>query len=96
MNWDVLKEGFELIGLGMLSSVVFGSATVYILNRFYPRLAPQPTKAFKSNNEQVVIIPATLAYPQPDIELDIERVGDELRIRPRQPAHPEQARRART
>lgn len=86
MNWDSLKEGFELIGLGMLGSVLFGSAAVFILNRLYPKKAPHPTKAFKTNDEQVVIIPAALAYPQPDIELDIQRVGDELRIRPRRPA----------
>lgn len=40
------------------------------------------TKAFKSGNSQVVRIPADLAYERMDVELEIERVGDELRIRP--------------
>lgn len=40
------------------------------------------TKAFKNGNSQAVRIPAELAYARTDIELEIERVGDELRIRP--------------
>lgn len=44
------------------------------------------TKAFKNGNSQAVRIPADLAYEHTDVELEIERVGDELRIRPaRQP-----------
>lgn len=42
----------------------------------------QTTKAFKNGNSQAVRIPAELAYARTDIELEIERVGDELRIRP--------------
>lgn len=41
-----------------------------------------PTRAFKNGNSQAVRIPADLAYERTDIELEIERVGDELRIRP--------------
>ena len=41
-----------------------------------------PTKLFKNGNSQAVRIPAELAYGQWDVELVIERVGDELRIRP--------------
>ena len=41
------------------------------------------TRIFKSGNSQAVRIPANLAYDRTDIELEIERVGDELRIRPR-------------
>lgn len=41
-----------------------------------------PTKAFKDGNFQAVYIPADLAYERTDIELEIERVGQELRIRP--------------
>ena len=40
------------------------------------------TKLFKNGNSQAVRIPAELAYPSWDIELVIEREGDELRIRP--------------
>lgn len=40
------------------------------------------TRVFKNGNSQAVRIPAELAYQRSDIELEIERVGDELRIRP--------------
>jgi antitoxin VapB len=40
------------------------------------------TKAFKNGNSQAVRIPADLAFEHTDIELEIERVGSELRIRP--------------
>ncbi|AOK57795.1 type II toxin-antitoxin system VapB family antitoxin [Burkholderia ubonensis] len=40
------------------------------------------TRLFKSGNSQAVQIPADLAYERSDIELEIERVGDEIRIRP--------------
>lgn len=40
------------------------------------------TKIFKNGNSQAVRIPAELAYERLDIELEIERVGDEIRIRP--------------
>ena len=40
------------------------------------------TKIFKNGNSQAVRIPADLAYPRTDVELEIERVGDEIRIRP--------------
>ena len=40
------------------------------------------TKLFKNGNSQAVRIPAELAYGSWDIDLDIERIGDELRIRP--------------
>jgi antitoxin VapB len=40
------------------------------------------TKIFKNGNSQAVRIPAELAYDRTDIRLEIERVGDELRIRP--------------
>jgi antitoxin VapB len=40
------------------------------------------TKLFKNGNSQAVRIPAELAYGSWDIELNIERIGDELRIRP--------------
>ncbi|MGO7287928.1 AbrB/MazE/SpoVT family DNA-binding domain-containing protein, partial [Rhizobium ruizarguesonis] len=40
------------------------------------------TKAFKNGNSQAVRIPAELAFERTDVELEIERIGDELRIRP--------------
>ena len=42
------------------------------------------TKLFKNGNSQAVRIPYELAYPRWDIDLVIEREGDELRIRPAQ------------
>lgn len=42
------------------------------------------TKLFKNGNSQAVRIPGELAYGTWDIELVIERHGDELRIRPAQ------------
>ena len=40
------------------------------------------TKVFKNGNSQAVRIPADLAFDRSDLEVEIERVGDELRIRP--------------
>lgn len=42
----------------------------------------QVTKAFRNGNSQAIRIPSELAYERTDIELEIERVGDEIRIRP--------------
>jgi antitoxin VapB len=42
----------------------------------------QTTKVFRNGNSQAVRIPSELAYDRTDIELEIERIGDELRIRP--------------
>jgi antitoxin VapB len=40
------------------------------------------TRIFKNGNSQAVRIPAGLAYERADITLEIERIGDEIRIRP--------------
>jgi len=40
------------------------------------------TRIFKNGNSQAIRIPADLAFERTDIELEIERIGDELRIRP--------------
>jgi antitoxin VapB len=40
------------------------------------------TRIFRNGNSQAVRIPAELAYENIDVEVEIERVGDELRIRP--------------
>ena len=42
----------------------------------------QTTKVFKDGSSQAVQIPAELAYEHTNIDLEIERIGDELRIRP--------------
>jgi antitoxin VapB len=42
----------------------------------------QTTRAFKNGNSQAVRIPADMAYERLDVELEIEREGDEIRIRP--------------
>ena len=47
-------------------------------------IAMANTKLFKNGNSQAVRIPAELAYNNWDVELVIERQGDELRIRPAQ------------
>jgi antitoxin VapB len=40
------------------------------------------TRVFKSGNSQAVRIPKDLQYDRLDLELEIERHGDELRIHP--------------
>jgi len=40
------------------------------------------TRVFRNGNSQAVRIPADLAYQGTDIDLEIEREGDEIRIRP--------------
>lgn len=40
------------------------------------------TRVFKNGNSQAVRIPAELAYERSDLDVEIERVGDEIRIRP--------------
>ncbi len=42
------------------------------------------TRIFKNGNSQAVRIPSELAYNTWDLDLIIERQGDELRIRPAQ------------
>lgn len=50
----------------------------------HPVLDPEmhTTRVFKNGNSQAVRIPAELAYDRSDIEVEIERIGDEIRIRP--------------
>jgi len=40
------------------------------------------TRIFRNGNSQAVRIPAELAYDRSDMDAEIERIGDELRIRP--------------
>lgn len=42
------------------------------------------TKVFKNGNSQAVRIPAEYAYERSDLDVEIERIGDEIRIRPAQ------------
>jgi antitoxin VapB len=48
----------------------------------YREVLMPSTKAFRIGDTQAVTIPAELAWESIDMELEIERVGDELRIRP--------------
>ena len=45
-------------------------------------LAMHTTKTFQIGSSQVINIPDELAFEPTVLELEIERVGDELRIRP--------------
>ncbi len=45
-------------------------------------ITKRATKLFRNGNSQAVRIPAELAYGNWDLDLVIERKGDELRIRP--------------
>lgn len=47
-----------------------------------PGIHMHTTKIFKNGNSQAVRIPSDLAYERTDIELEIERQGEEIRIRP--------------
>jgi antitoxin VapB len=40
------------------------------------------TRAFKSGNSEAIRIPAELAYPDTDIDLQITRLGDVITIFP--------------
>ena len=42
----------------------------------------QTTRIFLNGESQAICIPSELAYERTDIELEIERIGDEIRIRP--------------
>lgn len=46
----------------------------------------QTTKVFRNGNSQAVRIPANLSYDASQVEMLIERIGDELRIRPARPS----------
>jgi antitoxin VapB len=42
------------------------------------------TKIFRNGNSQAVRIPAEIAFERSDLEVEIERIGDEIHIRPAQ------------
>jgi antitoxin VapB len=67
-----------ILGFTFISSWI--KMYTYIQKRF----AMANTKLFKNGNSQAVRIPAELAYSSWDVDLVIERQGDELRIRPAQ------------
>lgn len=46
------------------------------------RMHRHTTRAFQNGNFQAIQIPSEIAYGRPDIDLEIQRIGDELRIRP--------------
>ena len=80
--------GYGHIRLGMYIHVFTSpllSAKMYAyIHSYFLRHDMANTKLFKNGNSQAVRIPAELAYSSWDIELVIEREGDELRIRPAQ------------
>ena len=43
---------------------------------------PLPTRLFRNGNSQAVRIPKAFAFESVDVEVEIERKGDELIIRP--------------
>lgn len=62
----------------MLSDLDYSTSIVHPQRGF----KVHTTRVFKNGNSQAVRIPAELAYERTDVEVEIERVGDELRIRP--------------
>lgn len=40
------------------------------------------TRVFRNGDSQAVRIPAEIAFESSDVEVEIERIGDEIRIRP--------------
>ena len=42
----------------------------------------RPTRLFRNGNSQAVRIPSALAFDSVDVEIEIERKGDELIVRP--------------
>ena len=44
--------------------------------------APRPTRLFQNGNSQAVRIPKALAFTSVDVEVEIQRRGDELIVRP--------------
>ncbi|MEK6365426.1 antitoxin [Burkholderia gladioli] len=40
------------------------------------------TRVFRNGDSQAVRIPAEMAFESSDVEVEIERIGDEIRIRP--------------
>ena len=80
---EIMRRAYEHLGLPPQSHYPVPmpdeNSSLWALRR-------HTTRVFKADNAQAITIPSEIAYIQPDIELDIQRVGDELRIRPRPPA----------
>ena len=77
-----------LVSLAPLIDLIFGftfaSSWIKMYTYIQKGFAMANTKLFKNGNSQAVRIPAELAYSSWDVDLVIERQGDELRIRPAQ------------
>ncbi len=67
---------------GVHTCIYFRHRLVYDVHVHTQMIIMTTTKIFKNGNSQAVRIPAELAYERTDLELEIERIGDELRIRP--------------
>lgn len=58
-------------------------AEKHSIHAYTQEAIPMPvTRIFRNGNSQAVRIPADLAYERSDMDVEIERVGDEIRIRP--------------
>jgi antitoxin VapB len=55
---------------------------IYLKTLRWRLVSMATTKIFKSGNSWAVRIPSEMAYDRTDVELTVERVGDEIRIRP--------------
>lgn len=70
--------------IDLILGFTFAFSWIKMYTYIHKGLAMANTKLFKNGNSQAVRIPAELAYNTWDIDLVIERQGDELRIRPAQ------------
>jgi len=70
--------------IGWILGFTFASSWIKMYMYIQKGFAMANTKLFKNGNSQAVRIPAELAYSTWDVDLVIERQGDELRIRPAQ------------
>lgn len=74
-----MRQAYEKLGLPALPHypvpMPSGDTNLWRMHR-------HTTKAFLNGNFQAIQIPPEIAYGRPDIDLEIQRIGDELRIRP--------------
>jgi antitoxin VapB len=76
-SWQVVRQLHGLTGAACKPS-----ARMYMYTHCMEARQLSITRIFKNGNSQAVRIPAKLAYDRSDLDVEIERVGDEIRIRP--------------
>lgn len=61
-----------------------GDKSIYLYVHIHKKVTKMTstTRVFRSGNSQSVRIPRDLAFEREDMEYTIERIGDEIRIRP--------------